>query len=816
MALRSFLPLQAILVVGLVRTALYTEPAGAQSFCGPTTPINFNGSNGSYPYSGVSFDSRGNMYGTTTNGGASGLGTVWKYTSSAELTQLFNFSGSSSPSNNGDRPMSPLLIDSQGNLYGTTSYGGNNFSGDGSGYGTLFTLSSNGRFTELHQFSGSDGDNPLGALILDSAGNLWGTTFQGGTGWNPPNQYGDGTVFKYSNGTVTNPVLFNINDGENVNGGIATDGTSYYGTTYQGGANSFGTLFQYNSTTGQLTTLFNFNRYPNGSYPSADVLYDGKGNLYGTTYEGGGHSSASNYCCGTMWKYSLSSGTLTTLVSFDGDTVPADGMFPEGGVTFDSNGNLYGTTSQGGSFSDGIVYEYSSTGTLSTLVTFSGSNGQFPEGNLVFDGSGNLWGITHQGGASGYGTVYKLTPSTGGSCGPTVASVTFNPSSIPNGGTTTGTVTLSAAAPSGGSVVGLTDDNASVLNVPSSVTVPAGATSATFQATAKNLFVLSNTVVTVTATLGNSTAQGTVTVTTGIAVTSISVNPSTVTAGNSTTATVTIASPAPSGGNEVLISTNNNNTAAVETMKLPITVTVPAGQTSVSFSLGTNCETFGVVAPIYGQSGGATVSTNLTVNAASSCGTTVSSVTLNPTSVTGGSSSTGTVTISAAAPSGGTVVSLSSNNSAASVPGSVTVAAGSTSANFTVTTTTVTTTTTATITAMLGSSSQQASLTINPASGSVTLSSLTLNPTSVSGGNNSTGTVTLTGAAPSGGASVTLSSSNTSVATVPSSVTVPAGQTSASFTVKTQRVSSNTNVVISATYNGTTKQATLTVTSGRH
>jgi uncharacterized repeat protein (TIGR03803 family) len=809
--------LQAILLVGLVITALHPAPAGAQTFCGPTTPINFNGSNGSYPFAGVTFDSQGNMYGTTTNGGASGLGTVWKYTSSAGLTQLFNFSGSSSPSNNGDRPMTPLLIDGQGNLYGATYYGGNNFSGDGSGSGTVFKLSSSGQFTELHQFSGPDGASPLGALLLDSAGNLWGTTFQGGNGWNPPNNYGDGTIFKYSSGTVTNPVLFNISDGENTYGGMATDGTNYYGTTYQGGANSFGTLFQYNSTTGQLTTLFNFNRYPNGSYPIGAVTYDGKGNLYGTTYEGGGHSSASNYCCGTVWKYSLSSGTMTTLVSFDGDTVPADGMFPEGGVTLDSSGNLYGTTSQGGSFSDGIVYEYSSTGTLSSLVTFTGSNGQLPEGNLAFDSSGNLWGITHQGGASGYGTVYELTPNTnGGACsGDTVSSLTFNPTSFPNGHSTTGTVTLSAAAPSGGSVVALSDDNASVLNVPSSVTVPAGATTATFTATANNLFVLSNTLVTTTATLGNSTTQGTVTVTTGIAVTSISLNPRTVTAGNSTTATVTIASPAPSGGNEVLISTNNNNTAAVETMKLPITVTVPAGQTSVSFSLGTNCETFSVVAPIYGQSGGATISTNLTVNAASSCGTTVSSVTLNPTSVTGGSSSTGTVTISPAAPSGGSVVALNSNSSSASVPGSVTVPSGSTSATFTVTTTSVSSTTTAVITATLGSSSQQASLTITPAS-SVTLSSLTLNPTSVSGGNSSTGTVTLTGAAPSGGATVTLSSSNTSVATVPSSITVQAGNTSASFTVNTQRVSSNTNVAISGLYAGATKSATLTVTGRNH
>jgi uncharacterized repeat protein (TIGR03803 family) len=815
---RTFSSFLAVMLFALGITAFNATLMHAQSYCGPNTVVNFNSSNGAYPYAGVSFDSQGNMYGTTENGGPSGFGTVWKYTSSAGLTQFFNFSGSSSPSNNGDRPMSPLLIDGQGNLYGSTYYGGNNFSGDGSGYGTLFKLSSSGQFTELHQFSGTDGDNPIGALILDSSSNLWGTTSQGGSGWNPTvGNYGYGTIFKYSGGTVTNPVQFNINNGENVQGGMATDGTNYYGTTNQGGANSFGTLFQYNSTTGQLTTLFHFKRYPNGSFPSADVVYDGKGNLYGTTNQGGGHSSASSSCCGTVWKYSLSSGTLTTLVSFDGDTVPADGMFPTAGVSLDANGNLFGTTSQGGTFSDGIVYKYSSIGALTTLATFNGSNGQFPEGNLVFDSAGKLWGITHQGGNPGYGTVYDLTPNTGSGCGPSISSLTFNPSSMSNGGTTTGTVTLSAAAPSGGSVVGLTDDNASVLNVPSTVTVAAGATTATFQAPAKNLFVLSNTVVTVTATLGSSTAQGTVTVTPGINVTSIRLNPSTVTGGNSSTATVTIASSAPSGGNEVELSQSQNSHFCVLPLTFPNNnpvVTVPAGSTSVSFTLGTTNTTTSCTAPVYAQSGTTTVSTNFTVNPGSSS-LTVSSLTLNPSSVTGGSSSTGTVILSAAAPSGGSVVSLSSNSSSANIPSSVTVPSGSTSATFTVTTTSVTKTTTATITATLGSSSQQVSLTINPAS-SVTLSSLTLNPTSVGGGSSSTGTVTLTAGAPSGGATVSLSSSNTSVAAVPSSVTVLAGQTSAGFTVSTKSVSSNTNVVISATYAGTTQNATLTVTSGRH
>jgi uncharacterized repeat protein (TIGR03803 family) len=918
-SLRSVLSLQAFLIIGLLNIAFFSTAASAQNYCGPVTVVNFNSTNGAYPAAGVAFDSQGNMYGTTSgggtvSGGGTATGTIWKYTPSTGLTTLFTFSGSSSPSNNGYDAGSPVLIDSQGNLYGSTAGGGNNFNlGSQGGYGTLFKLSSSGQFTELHQFSGPEGMSPRGSLVMDSQGNLWGETTYGGSAFNNLGNSGYGTVFKYSGGTVTNPGSFTASNGEYPQAGLATDGTNYYGTTSGGGANGYGTLFQYNSTTGQLTTLFNFNLNPNGSGPTGDVLYDGKGNLYGTTSQGGSHSSASNACCGTVWKYSLSTGQLTTLVNFDGDTVPADGISPGSGVTLDSKGNIFGTTGQGGSFSDGLVWEYSSSGALSTLATFNGTNGQSPAGNLVFDSSGNLWGVTNSGGSPGYGTVYKLTPNTGGGCGPTVSSVSFNPSSISNGGTSTGTVTLSGPAPSGGSVVGLSDDNPSFFAVPGSVTVPAGGTSATFQGTAHNGFVLSNTLVTTTATLGSSTAQGTVTVTPGINVTAISLNPSTVTAGNSTTATVTIASPAPAGGNEVELSQSQNSHACPLPLVYPNNnpiVTVPAGSTSVSFTIGTTSISSSCTAPVYAQSGTTTVSTNFTVNPGSSSGPTLSSVSLNPSSVTGGSSSTGTVTLSAAAPSGGTVVSLSSNSSTASVPSSVTVPSGSTSANFTATTTSVTSTTTATITAALGSNTRQATLTINPPASttissvtlnpstvtggsnstgtvtlsaaapsggtvvslssnsssasvpssvtvpsgsssanftvtttsvstaltatitatlgsssqiaylivnpSLTLSSLTLNPTSVSGGNNSTGTVTLSAAAPSGGATVTLQSGNTSVATVPSSVTVASGQTSASFTVTTQRVSSNTNVLISGTYAGTTQNATLTVTSGRH
>jgi uncharacterized repeat protein (TIGR03803 family) len=822
----------------IVAAAIEPTRAYGQNFCGPVSVINFNGLNGQYPAAGVTFDSQGTMYGTTAQGGPTfnpignqgmlnyGFGTIWKYTPTAGLTTLFAFSGDASPSNNGYRPLTPLVIDAAGNLYGTTYYGGNDFfpnSNGHLGWGTLFKYSAAGQFSVLHEFNGPDGANPVGGEVLDSQGNLWGTTWQGGLNWDPSlGNFGLGTVFKInsSGGTLTNPVLFQMsNGGGNVNGGLASDGQgNFYGTTYEGGANGFGSLFQYNSNTGQLTTLFNFNRNPNGSLPSANVTLDGKGNLYGTTYQGGSHSSASNFCCGTVWKYSLSSALLTTLVSFDGDTVPADGDAPVAGVTLDANGNLYGTTVYGGSFGDGIVYEYSSSGVLSTLVTFSGPNGSNPEGNLTFDSAGNLFGVTNQGGSSGYGAVYKLTPSTGG-CGVTVSSLAFNPTTIANGGTSTGTVTLSAPAPSGGSVVGLTSDNASVFpHVPPSITVPAGATTATFQATADNLFVLSNTVVTFTANVGNSNAQASVTVTPGINVTSISLRPNTVTGGSSSTGTVTIASPAPSGGNAVELSTSNTSTPACfqSAVSFPRIVTVPAGTTSMSFTVSTTSVTAVCSSSVFAQSGTTTVSANFTVNPGGSSGPTVSSVTLNPNIVTGGSSTQGTVTLSGAAPSGGSVVSLSSNSSSAGVPASVTVAAGNTTASFTVNTTLVSTTTTAAITATLGSSSAQASLTINPPSGSITLTSLTLNPTSVSGRTNSTGKVTLSAGAPSGGAVVTLTSSNTSVATVPSSVTVSAGQTSATFTVRTQSVSSNTSVTISGTYAGTTQSAALTVTGRNH
>jgi hypothetical protein len=192
----------------------------------------------------------------------------------------------------------------------------------------------------------------------------------------------------------------------------------------------------------------------------------------------------------------------------------------------------------------------------------------------------------------------------------------------------------------------------------------------------------------------------------------------------------------------------------------------------------------------------------------------LSSLSLNPTSVMGGNSSTGTLTLSGPAPAGGAQVTLSSSDTAAArVPASVTVAAGATSATFTVNTSAVAASTTVTISAAYSGVIKSASLTVTPAPPAPpTLSSLTLSPSSVTGGNSSTGTITLSGPAPTGGAQVTLSSNNTAAARVPASVTVAAGATSASFTVSTSAVSTSTAVIVSATYSGATRSASLTVT----
>jgi uncharacterized repeat protein (TIGR03803 family) len=288
-------------------------------------------------------------------------------------------------------------MDSAGNLYGTTAYGGASASGCSPGYGTVFKLSPTGTETILHFFAGgtTDGQNPQGALVMDSAGNLYGTTQYGGAG-------GSGTVFKIApDGTESLLYSFDGNYGANPLSGVILDSAgNLYGTTDNGSV-AHGAVFKL-TPGGVITDLYSFTGGTNsGSNPQGGLIMDNTGNFYGTTYFGGVSNN------GTVFKLSPS-GTLTVLYSFAGGT--ADGSHPQTTLVMDSAGNLFGTTHDGGAASVGTVFMVSATGVETVLHSFGGNtaDGGNPEGSLVLDNAGNLYGTTVTYGQYGIGTVFKI------------------------------------------------------------------------------------------------------------------------------------------------------------------------------------------------------------------------------------------------------------------------------------------------------------------------------------------------------------------------------------------------------------------------
>ncbi|PYR49161.1 MAG: hypothetical protein DMF95_12720 [Acidobacteria bacterium] len=391
---------------------------------------------------------------------------------------------------------------------------------------------------------------------------------------------------------------------------------------------------------------------------------------------------------------------------------------------------------------------------------------------------------------------------------PSLKSLSITPSSMSGGSPAGGIVMLNGQAPPGGAVVSLSS-NSPAASVPSTVTVPPGSFSAPFTVATSN--VTASTPVTISASWNGVTVQSPITVIPGAAPTSLTLFPATTIGGGpgSVDGRVTIASAV---SFDQFFQVTSNNPAVLPF--LSSSVQVPAFSTTGLIQILPTVVSVPTIVTISVTGGGVTRSANLTVNPASTPPppATLSSFTVSPTSVVGGTPATGTVTLPSAAPPGGTVVSLTSNLPlAASVPASVTVAAGATSANFTVTTFPAATTTVQ-LSARVVDTILFASIGVSPsAPSSPTLSSVTVSPTTVVGGNSSTGTVTLSAAAPSGGAVVTLSSSNTGMATVPSTVAVAAGSTSRTFTVTTLAVASSTPVTISGSF-GASRAATLTVT----
>jgi uncharacterized repeat protein (TIGR03803 family) len=313
-------------------------------------------------------------------------------------TVLYSFTGGT----DGKDPAARVIQDAEGNLYGTT------FGGGTSGKGTVFKLSITGKETVLHSFTGgTDGGSPDAGVIRDGNGNLYGTTVEGGAS-------NAGTVFKLSI-TGKETVLHSFTggaDGAYPTGGVIRDGSgNIYGTAFLGGASGNGTVFKL-STTGVETVLYSFTGGADGAQPVAGVIRDAKGNLYGTTQAGGDLTCGAPYGCGTVFKLDTTR-KETVVYSFTG----ADGDRPTAGLFMDGSYNLYGTTYVGGDLNClsggcGTVFKLSSTGKETVLHSFAdGTDGGLPYAGLIRDGNGNLYGTTAGGGNPwcGCGTVFKLS-----------------------------------------------------------------------------------------------------------------------------------------------------------------------------------------------------------------------------------------------------------------------------------------------------------------------------------------------------------------------------------------------------------------------
>lgn len=363
-------------------------------------------------------DADGNLYGTTQLGGGQrtcdfgyGCGTVFKVDKTGKEVVLHSFTGTP----DGGNPYAGMVRNKDGNLYGTTYAGGTAYDG------TVFRMDRAGKESVIYSFRGrGDGAQPSSEMIVDNTGNLYGVSQEGGTG---TGCYGGcGTVFKVDvGGKETVLYSLNQNTGDYPVASLIRDNAgNFYSTGLEGGAgitcvNGCGTIFELGEN-GVETTLFNFMGSAGGGNPEGTLIRDGKGNLYGTTFLSGDSSCFMGYGCGVLFRLSPS-GEETVIHTFSGSP---DGAFPFGSLLV-VNGVLYGTTEDGGDAACecGTVFSVSASGALQILHSFSGTDGAGPAAGLVADSAGNLYGTTEAGGdltcdpgtgAQGCGVVFKITP----------------------------------------------------------------------------------------------------------------------------------------------------------------------------------------------------------------------------------------------------------------------------------------------------------------------------------------------------------------------------------------------------------------------
>ncbi|MBV9991275.1 MAG: hypothetical protein JOZ72_08265 [Alphaproteobacteria bacterium] len=342
------------------------------------------------PFGDLVLAKSGTLYGAVSFGGAHGLGQLYSFDRDGNYTVLHDFAGKG----DGAYPNGGLIADADGNLYGVTQRGGGAFN-----MGEVFKRAPDGTMTVLHAFKGgSEGMYPIGRLLRDKHGNLYGTTYTSYIG-GP-----FGTVYKIApDGTFSVLHAFHGNDGDGVSpvGGLAMDRSgNLYGLTVHGGASDYGALYKID-TSGRESVLASF-AYAD-SFPSDAPVVDDAGNVYGVTNNG----------VGTVFKVTPD-GIRSTLHTFDPNK---DGQKPVGTPMLDTAGNLYGTAIGGGhhceqqGFGCGTVYKLAPDGKMTVLHYFDGGNdGYVPYGGLAMNNHGTLFGVTKAGGASSDGTIFAIKP----------------------------------------------------------------------------------------------------------------------------------------------------------------------------------------------------------------------------------------------------------------------------------------------------------------------------------------------------------------------------------------------------------------------
>lgn len=368
---------------------------------GSFTPIHrFNDNKGFAPYAGLTLGSDGLFYGTAQSGGARGFGTVFRLDASGSVA-AHSFAQS-----DGHAPEAGLIRGDDGGLYGTTRWGGE------SNLGTAFRIGSDLDLTVLHSFRGEnvtpgEGGNPVGRLLRGTSGALYGTTAD----YDYPAS-GYGTVYRLdAHGTVATLHRFSFTDGERPAAGLIDGGDgSLYGTTPRGGfygpvpgssANdSFGTVFKIDAS-GVLMTLHSFTGI-DGAYPAGELVRATGGSFYGTTSDWPDYSQ---FGYGTVFRIDTG-GSLTTIYRFTGGS---NGAHPSAGLVEGSDGNLYGTTYSGGQYGRGTVFRIDTSGSLTTLHSFTGLDGAHPTSTLTQASDGSFYGTTRAGGAYDAGAVFRIT-----------------------------------------------------------------------------------------------------------------------------------------------------------------------------------------------------------------------------------------------------------------------------------------------------------------------------------------------------------------------------------------------------------------------